>query len=102
MVGWETFAGTISYHTTFVLANAPLKPLFLDLGGVGDIAEILVNDEVVAICAWAPYVVRIDPWCQQGENRLTIRVTNSIANYYEGLQRPSGLLGPVVLRAAGQ
>ena len=29
-----------------------------------------------------------------------IRVTNSIANSIEGLQMPSGLMGPVVLREA--
>jgi len=29
-----------------------------------------------------------------------VRVTNSMANRMEGLQRPSGLLGPVSIRGA--
>ena len=32
-----------------------------------------------------------------GENELVVRVTNSSANRFEGLQRPSGLIGPVEL-----
>lgn len=94
--GWETFAGRLSFSTTFVLnSTQAAQPLFLDLGQVGDIAEVLINGHSVGLCAWAPYHLRIDPHCTVGVNQLTVHVTNTIANYYEGLQRPSGLLGPV-------
>ena len=74
------------------------QPLFLDLGQVGDIAEVLLNGTTVGARAWAPYVWAIDPICQVGDNQLEVRVTNSMANRLEGLQRPSGLLGPVSIR----
>jgi len=99
--GWETFAGTLTFTTTFDLESPwAAQPLFLDLGQVGDIAHVLLNGEHVGICAWAPYQLRIDHKCQPGRNHLTVRVTNSIANYYEGLQRPAGLLGPVTIQSA--
>lgn len=99
--GWETFAGRLRYATTFALsAEQAAHSLFLDLGQVGDIAEVWLNGALVGICAWAPYHLHIDGYCQVGDNRLELWVTNSIANFYEGLQRPSGLLGPVLLRQA--
>ena len=101
--GWETFAGRVSFSTTFVLtATQAAQPLFLDLGQVGDIAEVLINGKTVGVCAWAPYRLRVDPHCQAGTNQLTIHVTNTIANFYEGLQRPSGLLGPVEILTTAQ
>ena len=94
--GWETFAGRLCFRTTFTLsAHAADQPLFLDLGQVGDIAEVRVNEAVAGVCAWAPYRVRIDPHAHTGLNRLEVWVTNSIANFYEGAQSPSGILGPI-------
>ncbi len=99
LAGWETFAGTLHFYTQFSLAARQLnQPLFLDLGQVGDIAEVLINGVVVGVCAWSPYLLRIDGRCRAGLNQLEVRVTNSIANFYEGLQLPSGLIGPVVIR----
>ncbi len=98
---WETFAGQLRFSTEFTLsADQITQPLFLDLGQVGDIAEVRVNGVAAGVLAWAPYVLRIDAYCQPGRNQLEIWVTNSIANFYEGLQLPSGLIGPVQLRRA--
>jgi hypothetical protein len=99
VAGWETFAGTVTFATTLMLAGGQSSgPLFLDLGQVGDIAAVLVNGESVGVCAWAPYHFRIDGHCRAGANHVMVTVTNTIANHYEGLQRPSGLLGPVAVR----
>lgn len=94
VAGWETFAGTLRFRNTFTLLADQLdQPLFLDLGDVGDIAEVIINGEQAGVCAWAPYVLRVDEQCCAGVNHLEVRVTNSIANFYEGLQLKSGLLG---------
>ena len=96
---WETFTGTLRLVTEFGLsAGQEGQPLFLDLGRVGDIAEVRVNGQPVGLRAWAPYVLRIDGACRAGVNTLEVRVTNSMANAYDGLQMPSGLMGPVVLQ----
>ncbi|RIK28361.1 MAG: hypothetical protein DCC55_38785, partial [Chloroflexi bacterium] len=97
--GWETFSGRLRFQTLFTLAPAPAQnSLFLDLGFVGDIAEVFLNGDPVGVRAWRPYVWEISPFCRAGENRLEVWITNSMANRLEGLQQPSGLLGPVVIR----
>jgi hypothetical protein len=99
--GWETYTGRLRVETSFILTPAQLQqPLFLDLGQVGDIAELVLNGQVAGVRAWAPYLWEISQFCQSGANRLELYLTNSIANRLEGLQLPSGLLGPVVIRPA--
>ncbi len=103
VVGWELFAGTVHYRTTVTLAHTDLAaPLFLDLGMVGDIGEVHCNGEPVGTRAWAPYQYRLDGHAVVGTNQLDLFVTNTIANRYEGLQQPSGLLGPIRLLAGRQ
>jgi hypothetical protein len=98
---WETFSGTLRFSTEFELPPAQDRgSLFLDLGRVGDIAEVLINGRPAGVRAWAPYVLAIDHVCRPSINSLEVRVTNSMANAYDGLQMPSGLMGPVVLRTA--
>ncbi len=100
IAGWETFAGTLTFTTEFILNDWRAgDPLFLDLGAVGDIAEVRINGALAGLCAWAPYLLQIDAHCRAGSNALVVNVTNSIANRYEGMQLPSGLLGPVRLLA---
>lgn len=99
--GWELFSGTLGYHATFTLtATQQADARFLDLGAVREIAEVWVNGLPLGIRAWAPHVLPLGDACRTGENRLEVRVTNTMANAYDGAQLPSGLLGPVVLRKA--
>ncbi len=96
----ETAAGSATYAATFELA-APAD-LRLDLGRVGELAEVRLNDRTVAHLFWAPYQCRVDAsLTRAGGNRLEVVVTNSSANHWEGALRPSGLLGPVRLTSTG-
>jgi len=97
--GWETFSGTICFHTTFELPADQPPPRFVDLGRVGDIAEVRLNNRLVGVRTWAPYILDLGGAGRPGTNRLEVRITNSMANAYNGRQMPSGLLGPVCLRA---
>ena len=95
----ETFSGTLCFSTVFEVNKTHLQaPLFLDLGSVGDIAEVFVNGERAGVLAWGPRAVEIGGLCTNGTNSVEVRVTNSKANRMEGLMMPSGLLGPVTLR----
>ena len=93
----ERFSGTLRYRAEVEL-EAPPAGVVVDLGAVGEIAEIYVNGAPAAICMWAPYRARTegDLW-RAGTNLLDVHVTNSSANAYEGAMRPSGLIGPVTL-----
>jgi hypothetical protein len=101
--GWEIFSGRLRFRTEFALTlDQAQAPLFLDLGQVGDIAEVILNGASLGGRAWAPYIWPIGQLCRAGDNQLEVVVTNSIANQLEGLQRPSGLLGPVCVRRAAR
>jgi len=93
---WELFSGTLSYRAELEFPRA--DQLHLDLGTVGDIAEILVDGNPVGLRLWAPYRIPL-PSLEPGTHQLEIRVTNSMANAFEGIQAPSGLIGPVTLIA---
>jgi hypothetical protein len=119
--GIKYFSGTVTYTTRFVLPRT-LKagtPLMLDLGRVGDIAEVAVNGTPVGTAWKAPYQVDIAKAAKAGNNTLVVKVADLWVNRligdaqpgakkvaYTTLQsylpsaplRPSGLLGPVTLR----
>jgi hypothetical protein len=98
-------------------------PLWLDLGQVGDVAEVRVNGKPVGAAWKAPYRLDIGGATKSGNNKLEIRVANLWVNRLIGdLQpnaqkiaftifptysvksplRPSGLLGPVQLLSISQ
>lgn len=94
--GWEVFSGTVQYTCRFTVSAAQAEQArWLDVGRVGDIAEAWLNGEPLGVRAWAPYCWAIGGRCTAGQNELVLRITNSSANALEGLQLPSGLLGPV-------
>ena len=97
--GWETFSGSLSFRTEFDLTpDQASAARHIDLGHVGDIAKVRLNKKPVGTRAWAPYRLDIAGACRPGQNVLEVAVTNSMANEYDGLQLPSGLQGPILLR----
>lgn len=118
--GIKYFSGTAVYTTTF---DAPGKwfrengRMLLDLGRVGDIAEVAVNGIPVAVLWSMPFRCDITGICRKGSNTIEVRVTNQWTNrligdrlapagqkvlnsslFVRGGQLPeSGLLGPVRL-----
>lgn len=96
---WETFTGRVRCQTMFTIAPEWVgRTLFLDLGQVGDIAEVVLNGVALGGRAWAPYIWPLEAACRAGENQLEVWIINSMANRLEGLQLPSGLIGPVCIR----
>jgi hypothetical protein len=103
----ERFAGRLRYRTVVEVdpASAPDAAApdgapvaaTLDLGEVGEAAEVRVNGVPAGAALWAPYVLPGGGRWQAGENVLEVLVTPSAANHYEGAQRPAGLIGPVTL-----
>ena len=101
--GWETFSGTVRFRTEFSLTAEEASAVhFIDLGDVGDIAEVFLNGRRIGVRGWAPYRFEAGGACRPQSNTLEAVVTNSMANQYDGLQMKSGLLRPVVLRRAAR
>lgn len=76
------FSGTASYYKTFKLSRKDLSnnKVYLDLGNVEDIAEVVVNGVTVQTLWTAPYRLDITPYVRIGENELQIDITNLWVN----------------------
>jgi hypothetical protein len=121
--GVKYFSGTATYTTLYkaeskLLLNA--GKLFLDLGNVGDLAEVSVNG-IPAGTVWkAPWQADITGMLKKGANTIAIKVTNEWTNRIAGdrasakkvlnsplFVRPgyfpeSGLLEPVTIKKYNQ
>jgi len=122
--GIRYFSGHATYHHQVTVPPALLgsdRRLLLDLSGVEVIAQVKVNGQDCGILWHAPYEVDVTDRLQAGANELEIRVVNLWPNRIIGDLRnptakpftfcqtqlysandallPSGLLGPVELRA---
>ena len=88
------------YETTLRLTEDQLadRRLLLDLGDVGDLAEVTIDGEELPRLLWSPYVVDATEALRAGDNAVEVRVTNTLQNRRTNKPLPSGLLGPVTLR----
>ncbi len=104
----ESYSGGAIYTREFVLDADHLgTEIALDLGRVQVSAEVEVNGRKVGVGLARPYCFDITDCVREGQNRVVVRVFNTMANHYsvafpssyvfEG-QTVSGLLGPVELR----
>lgn len=116
------FSGVATYAKRISLPKGvkPGQQLTLDLGQVGDVAEVLVNGRSAGTAWHAPYQVAIGHLLRAGSNDIEVRVANLWVNRLIGDAqsdakkitfvtigtyradaplRPSGLMGPVRLLA---
>ena len=81
--GVKYFSGTASYTKTLTAPRGWFRPgaaTILDLGRVGDIAEISMNGRALGQLWKAPYRIDISSAIRPGANRLEIKVTNEWTN----------------------
>jgi hypothetical protein len=116
--GVKYFSGTATYRTRFVLP-ALTGRLTLDLGDVRDVAQVSLNGKTLGTAWTPPFSIDLTN-AKPGTNELTIKVANLWVNRLIGDAqpggrkkysfttiptyradaplRPSGLLGPVMIR----
>jgi hypothetical protein len=111
------FSGKGTYRADFNIEEIPEGSLVLDLGRVGDAAEIVLNGTSLPVLLAYPYTVDVTGLVKEGENSLLITITNCLRNGLVGhksfksrgfgpsgtpnAQRQralSGLIGPVTLK----
>lgn len=96
--GLEHYSGSVIYTRSFELPDDVREgSIELDLGEVHEIARLSVNGQELGVRMWKPYVFQLKPELLQSHNELQVEVTNSLANSYDGLSLPSGIIGPVSL-----
>ncbi len=82
-LGIKYFSGTGTYSKTI---QAPAEwfnqgsQLWLDLGSVKNLAEVIVNGKSLGIVWKTPFRVNVTGALKEGENKLEIKVTNLWVN----------------------
>ena len=123
--GIRYFSGVATYTTHFDLPHTEIggDRLLLDLGQVGDVADVRVNGVPIGAAWHAPYRMELGSAAHAGTNLLEVRVANlwvnrligdaqpgatkitfTVAPTYrpDAPLRPSGLIGPVGIVAVHQ
>jgi hypothetical protein len=122
--GIKYFSGTASYRKTIAVSADRLQPgcrVWLDLGAVNYLAEVIVNDQPLGVLWKSPYRIDMTEAAKVGANKVEVKVTNVWKNrilgdwklpeaervtwtlypfYHDHKNAPlmdSGLLGPVRL-----
>ncbi len=121
--GVKYFSGTVTYTKTIQAPRTWFRSgaqIQLDLGNVGDLAEVSINGQALGTLWKQPYLVDVSRALKPGNNQLEIKITNEWTNRIIGdrltpIKRvlsevpvrggvgpppplpPAGLLGPVTL-----
>ncbi len=94
------FSGTVRYTATVELSATDTV---LDLGEVGETAEVYLNGNPVGVRLFPPYRFDIAGLSRDGANELTVLVTNTLGHRIHDrfsqfmLLPPTGLLGPITV-----
>ncbi|XEC95817.1 glycosylhydrolase-like jelly roll fold domain-containing protein [Paenibacillus tarimensis] len=94
--GMSHFSGMLAYEAEFEMEHAgPFTDIVLDLGEAHEMARLFLNGEEIGVQMWRPYRFSVIGQIRNGMNRLRVEVTNTLANRYDKMSLPSGLIGPV-------
>jgi hypothetical protein len=86
----QYYSGTGRYKINFNLPNDYIADdlhLLLDLGKVGNIAEVKLNDTPVGIIWMRGQTLDITKAIKVGENEVTVFVTNTLINRISGMEK---------------
>lgn len=97
--GYPFYSGVGVYTQTVKLPRTT-KRVYLRMDRPGDLAEIMVNGEFAAVLPWEPWAADITDLVRTGDNEITIKVANAMANLFLMKPKPSGILGKVEIAIA--
>jgi len=98
--GYPYYSGTGVYRARFdapPVADGERVVLEVPMGD--DVLEAEVNDRSAGVRLWDPYAFDVTDLLLPGENEITLRVANTIANLLNGVDRASGIAGAPRLEA---
>ena len=84
------FSGTATYSSTVKIGKEDLtddKRVVLDLGELNDISELYLNGKKAATLWYPPYRMDVTDYLKEGENLVSVVVTNNWANALIGDER---------------
>lgn len=94
--GYPFYSGTAVYSRNLSIKDISV-PIFIEVSGAGDMVEFVLNGTTTVVRPWKPFVAKLNGSLIKGENKVQLKVTNSMMNFIEATPKPSGLLGEVKL-----
>jgi hypothetical protein len=79
----RAYSGIATYEQTFTINPELLsadQQVTLDLGKVGDTAQVFINGKEVGTTWIAPFALDVSSYLQPGQNQLTVKVANAWTN----------------------
>ena len=101
---YPRFGGFMKYEGEFDYDDGEPTRYLLDLGQVGETAEVYLNGKYVGEKIAPPYRFDVSDSLKKGRNELCVIVTNNLAYEQRDLcskylvLEPAGLLGPIEIR----
>ncbi|HEV7298760.1 MAG TPA: hypothetical protein VGN72_05290, partial [Tepidisphaeraceae bacterium] len=94
------FSGIATYTTHFTVpaGTETSHRWMVDLGQVFETASISVNGMRQRPMCWSPYRWDVSDAIKSSDVEIRVEVANTNLNAFTGIERPSGLLGPVQLQ----
>lgn len=74
------FSGTATFTNSFTASPEAKSRYEIKLDGFTDVAEVIVNDQSAGHIWCSPWTLDITPYITSGNNKITLRVANSLYN----------------------
>jgi hypothetical protein len=99
--GYPFYSGTGIYETEIDIPKKYLDgKLFLKAECGEDVLEVVINGKDEIIIPWHPYKADITNYIKEGRNKITLKITNTLINVLEAVQKESGLFKEPVIEHA--
>ena len=101
--GFKNYSGKSSYSTTITVEKL-LDEFKINLGQIGEVAELKVNGKLVGRTIEQNTIFAITPFLKIGSNKIEVETVNNLAIKIQdpesqfGIIPPAGLIGPVKLK----
>lgn len=93
--GYPYYSGSGKYKSEFLLPKRYMGGrFFLQVDCGEDVLEYSINGSPIRVLPWHPYRADVTELVREGRNSLELRVTNTLINVLEGVEKRSGLLSP--------
>jgi hypothetical protein len=90
--GYPFYSGTGVYETEVDIKEQYLDgKLYLNVDCGEDVLEVIINNSDEVVVPWNPYRIDVTNLINPGKNNIKLKVTNTLINILEAVQKKSGI-----------